>query len=657
LLLGRVLLGSMLTALAGCGGEADQRAQPGGAAPQPIRSLSPDAKLETVELLRADLEAERHPADGGGRAWLAGAGSSEEGLRVRAGGRGRFRIVYEAGPLGVVEGGVLFLQTSPFWYWDTPQVVRPDQTGYTTVETGASGVTLAPQTLGQNLLGIRIEGRALEAGERVEITFGAAEALARVDRYAEREARLWVAVDGDGDGVRELVAESPSVEVVAAEPAQLVLALPTTARPGEAVRLTAAVLDRHGNAGVPFRGELRLAGGASGLDLPDRIPFELAHQGRRTVEGVARSEGVYRVEGAATGGLVASSNPLVVRSGIERVQWGDLHGHSNLSDGSGTPEDFLTYARDVAGLDVVALTDHDHWGMRFLDASPDLWRRIQDATRRFHDPGRFVTILGYEWTNWLHGPRHVLYFSDEGQLLSSMDPRYETPAQLWGALRGQRALTFAHHSAGGPIATDWGFPPDPVLEPVTEVASVHGSSEAPDSPQVIYDPVAGNFIRDVLDRGSRFGFIGSGDSHNGHPGLVHLERGPGSGGLAAILADARTRKDVLDALRARRVYATNGPRIWLSASLDGHPMGTVLSRAASDAAGGQELKLAVVTPEPIERIELIRSGEVIPLEVGPGQREWSEQRAVRRLEPGEYLYLRVVQVDSGAAWSSPFYAD
>jgi hypothetical protein len=295
--------------------------------------------------------------------------------------------------------------------------------------------------------------------------------------------------------------------------------------------------------------------------------------------------------------------------------------------------------------------------VRFIDATPERWRRIRETTRRFHDPGRFVTLLGYEWTSWLHGHRHVLYFYDAGEVRSSMDPAYETPAQLWGALRGQLALTFAHHSAGGPIGTNWAFAPDPVLEPVTEIVSVHGSSEAADSPVVIYDPVAGNFVRDALDRGYRLGFVGSGDSHDGHPGLAHLERGPGRGGLAAILAEERTRESVLAALRARRVYATNGPRIALRARLDGHPMGSLLRSAAEGAADMQRLELGAVTEEPIERVEMIRSGKLVPLPTQPGEREWSGSLSIPRLEAGEYLYLRVIQVDSGAAWSSPFYAE
>jgi hypothetical protein len=656
LLAGCLILVSVLLGLSGCGPESDDGA-PHGGEEQPTRSLSPDAKLEVVSVLREDLEAERHPSDGGGRAWLERVETPGEPGWVPAGGRARLTLVYEAGPLGIAEGGVLFLQSSPFWHWDTPQVDRPDAAGYTRVETDAAGVTLEPESRGQNLMGIRIGGRALEAGERVRIIFGAGDSLAQVDRYAEGESRFWVGVDGDGDGVRSLVVDSPALRVVAGEAAQLVLTLPTTVRPGEAVRLTAALLDRHGNAGVRFDGEVTLGEGASALALPERIAFEPEHAGRRSVEGTAPGEGIHRIEGSATGGLRARSNPLLVQPDGERVRWGDLHGHSNLSDGSATPEDFLTYARDVAALDVVALTDHDHWGMRFIDAAPELWQRIRKATQQTHAPGRFVAILGYEWTSWLHGHRHVLYFSDEGELLSSMDPRYETPAQLWSALQGKPALTFAHHSAGGPIATNWDFPPDPTLEPVTEVVSVHGSSEAPDSPRVIYSPVPGNFVRDALQRGFRFGLIGGGDSHDGHPGLAHLEQGAGSGGLAAILTEELTREGVLAALRARRVYATNGPRIWLSVTLDGQPMGSVLPAAAEGAPDSQKLEFAVVTEEPIERVEMIRNADVASLPVDPEQSEWSGRLSVPRLQAGEFLYLRVVQVDSGAAWSSPFFAD
>jgi NitT/TauT family transport system substrate-binding protein len=75
--------------------------------------------------------------------------------------------------------------------------------------------------------------------------------------------------------------------------------------------------------------------------------------------------------------------------------------------------------------------------MLLLDQNPQLWQETREQTRRFHDPGRFVTLLGFEWTSWIHGHRHVLYFADEGEVLSSLDPRYESPLGLWQALRGK----------------------------------------------------------------------------------------------------------------------------------------------------------------------------------------------------------------------------
>ena len=152
-------------------------------------------------------------------------------------------------------------------------------------------------------------------------------------------------------------------------------------------------------------------------------------------------------------------------------------------------------------------------------------------------------------------------------------------------------MTFAHHSAGGPIATNWAYPPDPVLEPLTEVVSVHGSSEAADSPDLIYSPVPGNFVRDVLDRGFELGFVGSGDSHDGHPGLSQIASG--TGGLAAILSEDLTREGVLEALRARRTYATNGPRILLHASL-----GPRCAPAAGPQHPGARRAVAEEVPRP-----------------------------------------------------------
>ena len=636
------VLGSVLWAACG--------QAPEGTAP----SLSPSPNLEIVEALRQDLVAERHPSDGGGEAWIV---EEDSGSReVRSGSPGQWTFSYRVGPLGISEGGWIFFQAPPFWGWSTPQVRNPDGLGFTVVSTSAEGVELDAQTVDQGLLGVQIQGRPLIEGEEVQLVYGAGDLGAIADRFAESESRFYIAVDGDGDGVRKLVQGRLDVKVLAGPAAQLILLQPSTALPGDRIRLTVAILDSTGSAGVDVEGEIRLQ--AEGLpDLPPVVEMKAEQRGVLHLEVLVESEGIFRVAAEGPDGLRAESNPLVVSSEVDRVLWGDLHGHSALSDGTGTVEDYFRYARDVAALDVAALTDHDHWGMEPLALNPQFWAEIRRQGDLFYQPGRFVTVLGYEWTSWIHGHRHVLYFDSQGEVLSSVDPDFESPEQLWAALRGKPALTFAHHSAGGPIPTNWQIPPDPELEPITEIVSVHGSSEAMDSPGLIYSPLPGNFVRDVLDRGYRFGFVGSGDSHDGHPGLAHLASP--SGGIAAFLTSDLTREGVLEALRSRRVYATHGPRIVMGTRLDGQRMGAEVELAApmddSTVAKAVELAVTVVAPGSLDRIDVIRSGQIYLSVPCGGKKECSISTAIENPQPGEYVYARAVQVDGGAAWSSPNY--
>ncbi|MYF94547.1 MAG: DUF3604 domain-containing protein, partial [Holophagales bacterium] len=590
------------------------------------------------------------------------------------------------------------LQVSPFWGWSTPQVEREAAVGYTLIATDAEGVDLSAETLDQQLLAVHVGGRPLREGERIEITYGAGPAGALADRYAERESRFWVAVDGDGDGVRELIAESPAVDVMPGPPARLLLHLPSTARPGDRVTLTAALVDAVGNGWPAAAGtlELRLPAGASlvdsradsATDVERALSLALALEDRgRLVIPLrlsAEAGGVIRVRGqligtAAEPGFEAESNPLVVAPAGRRVLWADLQNHSGLSDGSATPDDLLRYAREVAALDAAAVTDHDHWGMRFMDGEPSIWRRTLDAADARNEPGRFVALAGYEWTNWVEGHRHVVFFEPTaeavaGLLLSAIDERYDEPLELWAGLEDVRALTFAHHSAGAPIATDWSSPPPAEVEPATEIVSVHGSSEAADSPgMVVRNALAGNFVRDALDRGYRLGFVGSSDGHDGHPGLGHLASP--SGGVAAILSDEVTREGIYEALLARRTYATNGPRIVVRASYAGWPIGADIpaDAAAAGAVGPiagvpqQTLVVRAIAPGKITRIEVVSrqgaagagalTGEALcgEGERGDGERECSLTVPLPGFRAGGYLYLRVVQEDGGAAWTSPFF--
>ena len=644
--------GLLGTALIGADPPDRQQAPPRPAVPDPA---IPHARWDVVESLRDSLDAPRDPSDGGGRAWLDADTSSSS---VSAGGRGQWQIVFEAGPLGINEGGRIIFLVSPFWGWSPPHTVSEDLPGYTRVTTDAEGVELTASGVEPPMMSIQIGGRRLDAGETVRIHYGAGEAQARADRYAERGSRFWIGVDGDGDGVHSFVADSPTVDIGPGPPSRLLVTVPTTTDPGIPITINLAVVDTLANALPSIEAPIAVALSSAPAwpGLPETVRFDPGDPAYRALTLPAPPEGIYRLT-ATTENMRASSNPLIVFPGATPIFWGDLHGHSNLSDGTGTPEDYFRYARDIAALDIVALTDHDHWGTLPLDAHPDMWKEIRDTTRAFHDPPRFITLLGYEWTSWIHGHRHVLYFDDNGEVFSSIDRRYESPLQLWEALRGKRALTFAHHSAGGPVPTNWNIAPDPELEPVTEVVSVHGVSEAADAPARIYRSIRGNFVRDALDRGYVLGFVGSGDSHDGHPGLAQIAGGP-TGGLVAVFAPELTRDAVLDSLRQRRVYATSGARIYLRVSIEGYPMGTTVvahdAKNADAIAAQAQLRIRVVGTDEIERVEVIRSGAIVnEAEVDGPQATLGT--TVENLASGEYVYVRIIQADGSMAWSSPIF--
>ena len=602
-----------------------------------VDDYPPTARPDIVEALRADLAAERHPADGGGSAVLV------EATPAIAGQPGRWVVDFTVGPQGIEEGGGIYFQVSPFWGWSTPQVDDPGWPGYTRVST-VPNLEVRATTIDSQLLLITAD-EALAPGVVVRIEYGAGfpeSGGAIADTFRDHQARLWIGVDGDGDGVRKWLAGSPTLSVGAGPAKQWLARLPATAEEGDEVRLRVAALDALGSLSTwSGKAELALPAGLSG-------PDELA-----IVEGIGSAlievvkEGLHRI-GVGGGDLTSTdSNPMLASGAFPRLLWGDLHGHTGLSDGTGTPEDYFDYARDVAGLDFAAITDHDHWGIEPLDRTPANWQRIVQSVAAAHSPPDFVALLGYEWTNWIYGHRHVVHFANDGPLISSIDPESEHPNQLWRALSGLPSLTFAHHSAGEPVATDWSIRPDEVLEPVTEVVSVHGSSEAADARRPVSGSRSGRYVRDALDRGYVLGFIGSGDSHDGHPGEAHLAAP--SGGLAAVFAGDNSRQAILDALRARRTYATDGARILLRARLDGQEMGSRVDRA--DAA---RLHVFVAGTAEVESIEAIADGQVITVDrPQPGATVvWDAVVDTTRLR---YLYVRVRQRGYGTAWSSPFF--
>lgn len=589
--------------------------------------------------------------------------------------RGSWSIHYVAGPEGILPNGGVLIHVSPFWRWTEPQTITSDGPGFVTAEATPSSVSLEVDTTPElHMIHVRFLEGGLPAGGSLTVIYGAGQgtnAGARADVYAEENEDFFVKVDGDGDGyfVPLPLSEQPTLTILPSSPVRLLLTTPSRATPGSSFLVRIAALDRFDNYASDYSGEAILSvesmlgessTNAQAKASPPDSSTDPSSQAVSLEQGLATARlsvsrsGIFR--------CVATSpdfpdrrflgNPLLVEKEIFRWNqyWGDLHGHSNLSDGSASPEQYFRYARDVSGLDVVALTDHDAFGVFAIDEFPEVWKHLGEAAAQFYRPGSFVTFAGYEWTNWVSGHRHVLFRGGPPYpLFSSRDEDTDTPEELWEALRPLGAMTIPHHPAGGPVSIDWDHH-DSAMEPVVEISSIHGVSERPGSMHEIYHAVPGSYVIDAWRRGYRLGVIGSGDTHNGHPGQGD-PFSPNSG-LACFYSAGCSREEVWESLRSRRVYATTGQRIilefWANETFLGGEVETPVDVPI-------RVRGLVVGTAPLRTIEVFLDDAVVRRESAEGAAAVLSFDLQGPHRSGSFLYMKASQVDDAMAWSSPIW--
>jgi len=329
---------------------------------------------------------------------------------------------------------------------------------------------------------------------------------------------------------------------------------PTTVREGESFAVRASVEDMYANRAEDPPGTLILMQGDNEIARAGHVAGDPAvfH-----FDGIVFPDGmdgplmltVRNVDGTLWG----RSNPILEVGADEPVvYWGQIHGHEGYTDGSGTAEWWMRYARDVGFLDFASLSAHD------IMISELHLRDVLRATTKYHEDNRFVTLKGYEWTqDTRFGGHHNVYYRSERQ---RNIPAYEAPLitdlyRLQREINGEdNVLIIPHcHQPG-----DWNFN-DAAMERLVEIYSTHGSFEW--------------FGRRYLEQGYHVGLMTAADDHTGHPGN-NLGLAANRTGQTAVFASELTREAIFDALLARRCYGTTIDRLYLETRTEGSPMGT-----------------------------------------------------------------------------------
>jgi hypothetical protein len=375
------------------------------------------------------------------------------------------------------------------------------------------------------------------------------------------------------------------------------------------------------------------------------------------IEELLSDDGFARIT-VGRGDLRARTNPIRRHdaSPERRILWGDIHGHTQHSDGIGTVHDYYGYARETAALDFSAITDHDDIGPRLAD---DEWETIKQAAEDANDPGQFATFVGYEYRNGLCD-MNVYYPSSSGNLLRGTDGELRSAPELTQRIKRAKGMIVPHMHFGA----DWsGF--DATVYRVMEVYSQHGSGEYAGCPREIpylrrqlqksSETNRDCYAHDALAAGCRLGFTAGSDTHSARPGLSDWTRVCRTylGGLTAVSAEACTREAIWQALFERRCYATTGNRSILAFTVNGAPMG---SEIVAEHGTPRVISTACHADGELECITIFRSGERLVDERICGESLTRTMEDTDRMEP-DWYYVRLTLAGGEMIWSSPVWVD
>ena len=350
--------------------------------------------------------------------------------------------------------------------------------------------------------------------------------------------------------------------------------------------------------------------------------------------------------------------------------FGQLHSHTQYSDGSGTLDSALSYIRslpDSANVQFVAFTDHSNYFdsknapnveaalydtslVKDSDASHS-WKTYKDTIAQFNEDnaGNMVAIGGFEMT-WSGGPGHINTFNTPGIVSrnnstlnnktddAGMKAYYALLSQAEGA---NSISQFNHPGTTFGNFKDFNYW-DPVIDSrmyMVEVGNGEGQIGAGG-----YYPSYEQYIM-ALDKGWHLAPTNNQDNHKGKWGNANDARD-------VILTDSFTEDGIYEAIRALRMYATEDKNLELTYTVNGLMMGSSITEVPD------KLNIEVTVNDPdasdsIAKVEVVANSGKVAYTWDNAAQLKSGKLSVT-LDPSySYYFIRVTQKDGDLAVTSP----
>ena len=349
--------------------------------------------------------------------------------------------------------------------------------------------------------------------------------------------------------------------------------------------------------------------------------------------------------------------------------FGQLHSHTQYSDGAGSLESALDYVKnlpEIANVDFVAFTDHSNYfdsknnpnvEAALYDTSlvndsdsSHSWATYKNTVAAFNaaNAGKKVAIAGFEMT-WSGGPGHINTFNTPGIVSrnnttlnnKTKDAGLQAYYKLLSQTEGVDSISqFNHPGTTFGNFIDFGYW-DAVVDTrmyMVEVGNGEGQIGAGG-----YYPSYEQYIM-ALDKGWHVAPTNNQDNHKGRWGNANDARD-------VILTDDFSESGIYAALRARRMYATEDKNLDLDYTVNGNMMGSIIDVP-------EKLNFEISFNDP-DRTDSIAKVELV-VNSGKVAYTWDSAAALAKgsvsveLAPEyTYYFVRVTEGDGDLAVTAP----
>ena len=337
-----------------------------------------------------------------------------------------------------------------------------------------------------------------------------------------------------------------------------------------------------------------------------------------------------------------------------QLYFGQLHAHTNISDGAGTVEEAFEHAAGVDNLDFLAVTDHsnsfDNEGNSQVDLGADLtgisseWAQGHAAAAAVTDED-FVGLYGFEMT-WSDGFGHINTFNTPGFESRSNSEFGNKSGSTEGYQNYYDKLVavedslsqFNHPGTTFGDFQDFAFYDPQVDQRITLIEVGNGEGAIGSSG---YFPSYEYYTR-ALDKGWHVAPTNNQDNHKGNWGDSNTAR-------SVVLASDLTEEGIYDAIRNYRVYATEDNDLSILYSLNDNAMGSILNKQDTVEITA---KISDPTDTGDMKVEVIVNGGLV---IGTQTVTGGSGTVTFHFDSNEYsyYYLRITQADQNIAVTAP----